>query len=148
MNHIPTTFRAVGLAAATALGAACSSSTNLATMPASCVPEPVLFDWQRLDARNVLLWPAPGDAAYHLITAEPVDGSDSAESIEFADGNRDGLVCADGFDSLVVNMSSDGVRDGATIALLSLANARAVDGLQQRYAETRGRRLSGSDSAF
>src|SRR6185503_20070219 len=54
-----------------------------------------LYDWQRLDNSNLIVW-ASRKEAYHVRLFSPLVQLNSAFSIALVDRNRDGLLCGFG----------------------------------------------------
>jgi hypothetical protein len=60
-----------------------------------------LYDWQRLDNSNLIVW-ASRKEAYHVRLFSPLFQLNSAFSIALVDRNRDGLLCGFGTDRVVI----------------------------------------------
>jgi hypothetical protein len=136
-----------GLAVAILTFAGCG---GVAERPAGftyCFPEPALFEWQKLDSSNFLVWLLPTREAFHLTAAEALDVREPADGLELVDGDRDGQIRGTGWDSIALaeRVFADedpaaAARDFSTIYYISPVNARAIEELRSTYAATRGPR--------
>lgn len=141
---------------AAALGCAALRQSDAGALAVrDCVPEPVLYDWQRLDAGNVIVWTLPDEQAYHVGLDSDLQALGVASSLEFVDGNRDGYLCADGWDSLLAVAAASGsaqdgapAREMAAIHYVSPVRASGVAALRDSYAATLGERVQGGEAAI
>ena len=87
------------LASSLAFAANATGSVSAAVTPKpddnACTWFRTIDNWQRLDDRNLIVW-GPNKAAYHVELSMPPFDLNSAESIAFVDGNRDGQLCGGG----------------------------------------------------
>lgn len=126
------------------------------TMPESryahCMFDPKEFNWQRLDRSNFVVWSLPSRQAYLLKLDEKLDRRMPAE-ITFVDGNKDGLLCGDGWDSVMATERLP-LTSGTRITSRRVANIFFVepltDGglahLRSAYQYTMGPREAGAES--
>jgi hypothetical protein len=139
----------VWLAAALAL-AGCVNLSEEPVAASHCLADPTLFDWQRLDSRNLVIWPRPSGVPYHITIADDLLGDGRPGHLEFVDGNNDALLCSEGWDSVAVarpapvgEASETNARDVSAIFFINRVNETGLASLRQAYERTRGERQRG-----
>jgi hypothetical protein len=145
-------FRATGVGVLIVASIGCASIERTPQGEvADCMREPALFDWQPLDAGNVIVWTYPTEQAYHIALDSDLRLLTTASALELVDGNRDGLVCDAGWDSLLAIASAPGddrasSSTGAEAAIyyVSPLTPDDVASLREAHAETLGERFRGS----
>jgi hypothetical protein len=145
-----TRARSIVAAVLAVTASGCAGLSGERTAGSHCFIEPTLYDWQRLDADEIVVWSLPEERAYHVTLAQELTDLRSADGLEFADGNNDGLLCSEGWDSLITargraisSPASATLGQSSRIYFVSRVNERAVDKLRLRHAATRGDRTRG-----
>lgn len=135
--------RAAMAAAPLAAGAGCAAGPDAPV--AECMPEPALYEWQVLDASNLVVWLLPSEIPYHVALEEPVPEAGAVAAMQFVDGNRDGLICGEGSDSLRLAdeeaPEADSVREQGPVAgirSLRPLSRVALEELREMHRETLG----------
>jgi hypothetical protein len=137
------------LAAASFVVASAGCATSEPT-EAGCLLQPAIYDWQALDDRHLVVWPAPGGSVYEITLDHGLDGLAAALPglLELIDGDQDGYICSGGFDS-VVSWSSDHNQQDQVPVPVGAAEISAIEPLDESelneklnaYKATRGPRV-------
>jgi len=112
------------------------------------MPLPALFGWQALDDGNLLIWPRAGALPHQLVLTHDIDGlaSDPPGLLQLIDGDHDGAICSEGFDS--VGLWSDAAGDvpvtvgEAEVGFVEALNALALGERLREHATTLGPRVT------
>ena len=127
----------------------CTARWSEPVSAAGCLFEPAFAAWQTLDSYNVLIWPGPSRDGYRLRVHEGFDAIPEVPELAFIDGNRDGVICSDGWDALSLNdRTATQSPTVATVVSIASVDARAVDRLLERYASSLGERVGEAASVF
>lgn len=129
--------RCVGVAVPTLASLVATACGTLGQLPSTCLRKPASYDWQLLDDTRVLVWTLPDAVPYDLTLGSSLPELRNARDLELIDGNRDGLVCGDGWDSAGAVQTEEGyVSDSVPVLYVSRANDASVAELKTKYAET------------
>jgi hypothetical protein len=149
-------FRRVPLIAGLLTSSLAFAANATGSVSAAVTPKPddnactwfrTIDNWQRLDDRNLIVW-GPNKAAYHIELSMPLSDLNSAESIAFIDGNRDGQLCGFGMDQVVVPHAP--VFESATILGMTRLDDVGVRQLAAQYhvkSKRAGKSEAGEQSA-
>lgn len=102
-----------------------------------CLADREPYEWQSLDADAAIVWTLPTLTAYRIAFEEPLTelGGAQGAQLDLIDGNRDGLICDQGWDSAGA-FADDAMVDAATIAFVDRVDSHAVAALRSNHRQT------------
>lgn len=130
--------------------ASCATTQPVAST-ALCLQRPTLFDWQALDDQTLLVWVGGKALPQELTLDHRIEGlaSDPPGFLELIDGDHDGEICGQGFDSVALWSDQPDPDSGvsapigsATIDIVEKLNALALDERLSEHAATLGPRAA------